>query len=160
MVIKVRIRMETLREMIKPKHKYRIVTVDSVILKENKVLLLKRSFGMFKGHWVLPGGKVTKGEDTWKAVVREAREETGLDVRVVRMIGFYDSPDRDPEKHAASMAFLCRPLKGKLKGNTESTDIRYFPVEELPEKMGFDHRKIIQDTLRSINYKKNKSVAG
>lgn len=154
MVIKVRIKMETLREMIKPKHKFRIVTVDSVILKGQKVLLLKRSFGIFKGYWVLPGGKVTKGEDTWGAVVREAREETGLDVRVVRMIGFYDSPDRDPEKHAASMAFLCKPIKGKLKGNSESTEMRFFPLNELPKKMGFDHRKIIQDTLKSISHRK------
>ncbi len=159
MVIKVRIKMETLREMIKPKHKYRIVTVDSVILKDNMVLLLKRSFGMFRGHWVLPGGKVTKGEDIWKAVVRETKEETGLEVRVVRMIGFYDSPDRDPEKHAATTAFLCRPVKGRLRRNRESTELKYFPVEKLPEKMGFDHKKIVQDTLKSINYRK-KLVAG
>lgn len=154
MVIKVKIKMETLREMIKPKHKYRIVTVDSVIIKDRKVLLLKRSFGTFKGHWVLPGGRVKPGEDTWKAVVRETKEETGLDVRIVRMIGFYDSPERDPEKHAATMAFLCRPVKGKLKGNSESTEIKYFPLEKLPKTMGFDHRKIIQDTLKSIGYKK------
>ena len=106
------LRIRTLRDMIKPRHGYRITTVDPVIIRDGRVLLQKRSFGMFKGTWVLPGGRVEADEDTWHACVREAREETGLDVRIIRMIGFYDDPARDPEKHAVSMAFLCRPVGG------------------------------------------------
>jgi 8-oxo-dGTP diphosphatase len=145
-----KIKIETLREMIEPRHGYRITTVDPVIVREGKVLLQKRSFGMFRGCWVLPGGRVEAGEDTWRACVREAREETGLDVSIVRMIGFYDDPGRDPEKHAVSMAFLCRPVKGRPRKSGEATEIKWFPISQLPGKMGFDHARIIADARRLL----------
>jgi 8-oxo-dGTP diphosphatase len=144
------IKIETLKEMMKPRHKYRITAVDAVIIKDGQVLLQKRSMGLFRGYWVLPGGKVEAGEDTWGAVAREALEETGLRISVIRMIGFYDDPERDPEKHAVSMAFLCRPTGGKLQMSKEALEIKWFPVDKLPEKMGFDNGKIISDVRKSI----------
>jgi 8-oxo-dGTP diphosphatase len=141
---------QSLKDMIEPTHKYRITTVDAVIVKENKVLLQKRSFGMFKGHWVLFGGKVDTGEDTWIAVVREAKEESGLDIRIIRMIGFYDDPKRDPEKNAVSMAFLCEPISGEIQHSEEASEIKWFPLDKLPEKMGFDHAKIISDAKKNL----------
>jgi 8-oxo-dGTP diphosphatase len=145
-----KITIETLREMIKPRHGYRITTVDPVIVKEGKVLLQKRSFGKFRGCWVLPGGKVDSNEDTWNACIREAREETGLDVSIVRMVGFYDDPDRDPEKNAVSIAFLCRPVRGKVRKSSEATEIKWFPIEGLPRRMGFDHERIISDARKRM----------
>jgi 8-oxo-dGTP diphosphatase len=145
-----KIKIETLRDMVKPRHQYRITTVDPVIIKDGKVLLQKRSFGLFKGSWVFPGGKVDAGEDTWNACIREAREETGLDVNIVRMIGFYDDPGRDPEKHAVSMAFLCRPVGGRLRKSREALEIRWFPLDRFPDKMGFDHARIISDAKRLL----------
>ena len=145
-----KIRIETLREMVKPRHGYRITTVDPVIIRSGRVLLQKRSFGLFKGFWVLPGGRVDAGEDTWSACTREAREETGLKVSIVRMIGFYDDPDRDPEKHAVSMAFLCRPLGGRLRKSSEATEIKWFPLDRLPRKLGFDHARIITDAKKLL----------
>ena len=145
-----KVRIQTLREMVKPTHGYRITTVDPVIVKDGRVLLQKRSFGMFKGSWVLPGGRVDKGEDTWHACVREAREETGLKVSIVKMVGFYDDPDRDPEKHAVSMAFLCRPVSGKVTMSDEATEMRWFPLDRLPEGMGFDHERIISDARKHL----------
>jgi 8-oxo-dGTP diphosphatase len=145
-----KITITSLREMIEPRHGYRITTVDPVIIRDGRVLLQKRSFGMFRGCWVFPGGRVDAGEDTWTACVREAREETGLRVSIVRMIGFYDDPKRDPEKHAASMAFLCRPVGGRLRKSREATEIRWFPLDRLPERMGFDHAKIISDARKLL----------
>jgi len=145
------IRVETLREMIKPKHGYRIATVDPIIVKDRKVLLTRRSFGRFKDFWVLPGGKVNIGEDTWGACVREAKEETGLDIKITRMVGFYDDPKRDPEKYAVSIAFLCQPVKGKLKSSKEATDIKWFSLNGLPEKIGFDHERIITDAKKLLS---------
>ncbi len=149
---KKKITIETLREMIKPKHGYSISTVDAVIIKEGKVLLQKRASGMFKGSWVLPGGIVEKGEDTWGACVREAREETGLDISIVKMVGFYNDPERDPEKHAATMAFLCRPTDpGKEpRKSEEATEMKWFPLDSLPDNMGFDHEKIISDARKLV----------
>ncbi len=141
-----KINITSLRDMAKPTHGYRITTVDSVIIRGNEVLLQKRSFGMFKNSWVLPGGRVESEEDTWGACVREAKEETGLEVRIIRMVGFYDDPRRDPEKHAVSMAFLCRPVGGRLRKSSEATEIGWFPLDGLPDRMGFDHARIIADT--------------
>jgi 8-oxo-dGTP diphosphatase len=147
---KKRISIQTLREMVKPKHGYRIATVDPVIIRDGKVLLQKRSFGRFKGFWVLPGGKVDSGEDTWSACVREAREETGLDISIVRMVGFYDDPQRDPEKNAVSMAFLCRPRDASQepRPSREATEMKWFPMGKLPKKIGFDHARIISDAAK------------
>jgi len=133
----------------------RICAVDPVIVKENKILLIKRAFGIFKGYWVLPGGKIKPEETAESACIREAKEETGLDVEVVKFLGFYDSPERDPEKHAISLAFLCKPLKGDLKTNSEATEIKFFSFQNLPEKMGFDHRRIVEDAMRVLGYRKN-----
>ena len=136
--------------MIRPRHGYRIATVDPIIVKDGKVLLTKRSFGRFKDCWVLPGGKVNIGEDTWGACVREAKQETGLDIKITRMIGFYDDPKRDPEKDAVSVAFLCHPVKGRIRVSKEATDIRWFPLDKLPERMGFDHERIISDARKEL----------
>lgn len=147
-----RITIQTLREMIKPRHGYRISTVDPVIVRGREVLLQKRSFGKLKGFWVLPGGKVESGEDAWKACVREAREETGLDVSVVRMVGFYDEPGRDPEKDAVSMAFLCKPRDPdkEPRRSREALEMKWFPLDRLPKRMGFDHGKIISDARKLL----------
>ena len=146
-----RIKIQTLREMIKPTHGYRITTVDPVIIRKGMVLLQKRSFGIFKGYWVFPGGRVEKGEDTWAACIREAKEETGLDVRIVKMVGFYDDADRDPEKGAVSIAFLCSPVGGRLRKSSEASEIKWFSLNRIPERMGFDHVKIMEDAKKLIS---------
>ena len=129
----------------------RICAVDPVIIKDDKVLLIKRSFGVFRGYWVLPGGRMEKGEDARTCCIREAKEETGLDVEVLDFIGFYDSPERDPEKHAVSLAFLCRPAGGEMKHNEEATDIKFFSRDSLPENIGWDHKDIIEDAFRMLS---------
>jgi 8-oxo-dGTP diphosphatase len=125
--------------------KFRICAVDPVIIKDRKVLMTKRSFGVFKGYWSLPGGMVDVGEDIRTTCVREALEETSLEVKITHYLGYYDAPDRDPEKHAIGFAFLCEVVSGEPKHCDEATDIRWFPLDELPEKIGWDHRKIIED---------------
>jgi len=68
----------------------------------------------------------------------------------VRMVGFYDEPGRDPEKNAVSMAFLCRPVGGKLSKSSEAMEMKWFPFDKLPEKMGFDHARIILDVIKLL----------
>ena len=82
------------------------VAVDSVIKKNNSVLLIKREINPFKYFWVLPGGGVEYGERLVDAVIREVREETGLEVKVVKYVGYYDDPYRDPRYHSIAHAFL------------------------------------------------------
>lgn len=75
------------------------------------------------------------------AVHRQARDELGLKVK--KLIGIYDNPKRDPNKHAISLAYLVTPIGGKLRTGLESIEARFF--KKLPDKIGFDHRKILNN---------------
>jgi len=128
------------------RNRYRIVSVDPVILISGKIVLTKRAVDPFNGYWVLPGGRVEKNETVEQACIREAKEETGLDVKIVKMTGVYSSPKRDP-RGTVAVAFLCTG-KGKLKyAKEEATEIKLFDLKRLPKKLGFDHKKIIKDAI-------------
>lgn len=124
------------------------LTVDPVILtKDKKVVLVRRKFGPFAGSYALPGGFVEYGETAEAACVREAREETGLKVKIVRLLGVYSDPRRDPRGHTASVVFLCRHAGGKLRESTNETEgAKVFAKAEIGKlKLAFDHRKILKD---------------
>jgi 8-oxo-dGTP diphosphatase len=120
------------------------VAIDGVVEKNRSVLLLKREITPFVGCWVLPGGAVRNSEKLVDAVKREVKEETGLKVKVVKYIGYYDNPKRDPRRRDITHAFICESVGGKLKGSFEGRKLKWF--KKLPKKMGFDHRKIIEDS--------------
>jgi len=126
------------------------LTIDAVVIKNKKILLMKRKNEPFKDYWAIPGGFVERGETLRKAVKREALEETGLKVSPKKIIGFYDNPKRDSRGHVIALAFLCMPKGGKLKPQPEEvSDVRFFPVKEIRKlKIAFDHRKIIRDALK------------
>ncbi|MEM5871492.1 MAG: NUDIX hydrolase [Candidatus Aenigmatarchaeota archaeon] len=123
------------------------LAVDAVILtKDKKVLLVKRKFKPFKDFYALPGGFVEYGEKVEDACVREAFEETGLKVKIVRLLGVYSDPKRDPRFHNVSIAFICKRVGGSLKDSKETYDVRFFSNSELKKiKLAFDHKKILND---------------
>jgi 8-oxo-dGTP diphosphatase len=124
------------------------LVADALILtKENKLILVRRKFEPFTGFYALPGGFVEYGETVEHACMREAWEETGLKVRVIRLLGVYSDPKRDPRGHTASVVFLCSAVGGKLKESTEETkDVKAFSKSELKRlKLAFDHGKILKD---------------
>lgn len=128
-----------------------VLVADVVIIKDEKVLLMLRAHEPFRGYWVLPGGHVDYGETTEHAAIREVKEEVGLDVELEELVGVYSSPNRDPRYHAVSVTYIG-VIKGsdKIKLGREGSEYKYFSPDELPQKMGFDHRKIIKDALRQI----------
>ena len=119
------------------------VAVDGVVKTRKGVLLMKREIKPFKGTWVLPGGAVEINERLADAVKREVKEETGLNVKVVKYVGYYDDPKRDPRYRSIAHVFLCKPSGGKLRGSFEGRELKFF--KKLPRKTGFDHRKILKD---------------
>lgn len=140
--------------MKKPKSP--ILTVDGIILKGNKILLTKRKIYPFQGYWVLPGGHVEYGEKVEKAVLREIKEEVGVSVKIEKLVGVYSGPKRDPRYHTVSVVYLLEKGKGKIRLSHEASEFKYFSLKNLPEKIGFDHRKIINDfkKLWSVKLKK------
>lgn len=126
--------------------KYIHLTVDAIILnKKGRVLLTKRGITPFKGFWVLPGGHVDYGERVKTALLREVKEETGLKIKITDFLGIYDSPKRDPRHHTITLSFLAKISGGRPTKTAEATELKFFHLNKLPKKMGFDHRQIIKD---------------
>lgn len=95
--------------------------------------------------WALPGGFIDYGESAEAAAVREAREETGLDVVLTDLLGVYSAPDRDPRQHTLSVVYLAEAFDlSALKADDDARDARFFPLAALPE-LAFDHGRILQD---------------
>ena len=124
--------------------KFPRLTVDAIILIKDSIVLIRRRNPPFRGMWALPGGFVEYGETVEHAVRREVKEETGLDVEIERLVGVYSDPDRDPRGHTVSVCFLCRPVGGCLKANTDSVDVKEFELSKIP-RLAFDHEKILRD---------------
>ena len=123
-----------------------LLAVDALIVRRNgRIVLVKRKKPPYEGYWALPGGFVEYGETVENAVVREVKEETGLDVEIKGLIGVYSKPDRDPRGHVVSIAYLTIEVGGELRGS-EETEIGEFNV--IPDKLAFDHREILGDGVK------------
>jgi 8-oxo-dGTP diphosphatase len=96
--------------------------------------------------WALPGGFVEYGETVEQAAAREALEETGLRVRLIRQFHVYSDPRRDPRHHSISVVFLAE-ADGEPRGSDDAAEARWFDVTELPADLAFDHGRILQDAL-------------
>jgi 8-oxo-dGTP diphosphatase len=94
--------------------------------------------------WALPGGFVDLGETVEAAAVREAREETGLEVELIRQFHAYSDPGRDPRGHTVSVVFVAR-ASGTPRGDDDAAEARAFRRGELPGDIVFDHRDILAD---------------
>ncbi|ASI99088.1 NUDIX domain-containing protein [Thermococcus celer] len=123
------------------------LTVDLVILHGDGVVLVKRKNEPFKGSFALPGGFVEYGERVEEAAVREAKEETGLDVRLIRLVGVYSDPNRDPRGHTVTTAFLALG-RGEPRAGDDAKEVHVVPVDEALElALAFDHSRILRDAL-------------
>ena len=88
-----------------------------------------------------------------EALKREMKEETGLDVRIIRQVGVYSDPNRDPRGHTVSVAFLCLG-EGGLRAGDDAKEVHVVPIgEALNLPLAFDHAKILKDALNSRDYR-------
>ncbi len=122
-----------------------VLTADAVIVDPAAgVVLIRRGRPPFQGRWALPGGFVEVGETCAQACVREAREETGLEVETVALLGVYSSPARDPRGHTVSAVYLCRVTGGRLAGGDVACDARWFS-DLTGIELAFDHAEVLAD---------------
>ncbi len=126
-------------------HRNPVPTVDNIIKLINGIILIRRKNPPY--GWALPGGFVDYGETLEDAAVREAREETGLDVRLLRQFHSYSDPHRDPRQHTISTVFLADAAGQAIAGD-DAADIGVFSVSDLPYELAFDHRQIIEDYIK------------
>ena len=128
----------------RPQYRNPTPTVDIIIEIGDAVVLIERKNP--PPGWALPGGFVDYGECFEDAARREAREETGLDARLIRQFHTYSAPDRDPRQHTASTVFIAT-AEGTPVGMDDARQARLFRLDELPP-LAFDHAKILADYAR------------
>lgn len=113
-----------------------------IVIDEGKILFLKRTKPPFEGYWALPGGKIDFGEHPEETAVREIKEETGIDAKVVNIRGVLSEIVKDRktgEKTGHYVMFICelKPLHTKTKSSEEG-ELRWFDLDKLEE-----HKDII-----------------
>ena len=94
--------------------------------------------------WAIPGGFVDYGESLEEAAVREAKEETGLNVHLIRQFHTYSNPKRDPRFHVISTVYIAN-AQGIPEALDDAQDVGIFGPHNLPGGIVFDHPKILED---------------
>ena len=122
------------------------LTVDGIVFRGDRFLAVERKNDPFKGMFALPGGFVDFGETVEDAVIREMREETSLETRVMKLVGIYSRPDRDPRGHTISCAYLLEEIGGEAKAGDDAANIEWLATRD-PGKLAFDHNEILEDAL-------------
>ena len=138
--------------------KYRnpVPTVDIIIEIKREdsrpgIVLIKRKNPPY--GWALPGGFVDYGESLEEAALREAKEETSLDVELKGQLHTYSDPERDPRQHTISTVFMAES-GGKPRAQDDAAEIGVFTQEEIDFPLAFDHQEILADYFE---YKKKKN---
>lgn len=126
------------------------LTVDIIILHEKKIVYIKRKNPPFEGCYALPGGFVEDGEKVEGAAIREAKEETGLDVRLIKLNGVYSDPKRDPRGHTVSVCYIAESVGGTLKEGSDAMDVATFKLNDIP-MLAFDHKDMMIDAREDLN---------
>jgi len=122
------------------------VTVDAIIELPEGIVLVKRSNPPF--GWALPGGFVDCGESLEEAVVREAKEETNLDLTQVKQFHTYSDPGRDPRFHTVGTVFTAK-AKGIMRAGDDAAEIKIVKLNQIDKlELAFDHKKVLQDYLK------------
>jgi ADP-ribose pyrophosphatase YjhB (NUDIX family) len=133
-------------------------TVDIIIEVEaggveKGIVLIKRKNEPL--GWAIPGGFVDYGESLEEAAVREAKEETGLCVHLIRQFHTYSDPNRDPRFHSISTVYIAR-AQGTPEARDDAGEVGIFGRRNLPEGIAFDHRTILEDYFRERRGERDK----
>jgi 8-oxo-dGTP diphosphatase len=111
-----------------------VVGVGGVVVRDGLVLLIRRGKPPLEGRWVVPGGTVELGEKLEEALVREMREETGLEVEPVELLTVFDRIDRDADGvayHYVIVDYLCRWISGVAVAGSDAREVAWLGADEL-----------------------------
>jgi 8-oxo-dGTP diphosphatase len=126
------------------------VSIDAVIIRDKKILLIRRGVEPFKDYWGTPGGYVGWDETVEDTVRREVKEETNLDVEDMKFVGVYSSPKRHP-KQVINLVYLVDAKEGEVKVSDDAVLAEWFSLEKIPADLAFDHRQNVKDALKLLN---------
>ena len=132
-----------------PKPVTPIIAADAIIelldYPDRPIVLIERKNP--PPGWAIPGGFVDVGESVPDAAVREAKEETSMDVELVCLLGVYSDPSRDPRGHTVSMIYVAR-AHGEPVAADDAASVGIFNPAEVDVPLAFDHAQILRDYLR------------
>src|ERR671920_2472886 len=119
------------KEIQQEKHRNPVPAVDFLISKDDnsKILLVRRKNDPFKGMLSIPGGFINEGETAEEAMIREAKEETSLDVEPIAILGVYSDPQRDPRMHTISVTFITRILRGNENAHDDAAGLQWIKLD-------------------------------
>jgi len=127
-----------------------LLTVDIIIEMTDRpgrpIVLIKRKYPPL--GWALPGGFVDVGETLEQAAVREAREETSLDVSLRMLLGNYSDPSRDPRGHTVSAVYIAE-ARGEPRAADDASHLQLVDAAATPQLV-FDHAQIISDYMHYL----------
>lgn len=122
------------------------LAVNVAVIHDGKILLTKRDDFHI---WCLPSGGVEEGESLAEAAIRETKEETGIDVKLIRVVGVYSRLGGLPDGHA--VLYEAKPIGGELTSQPgETIDVKYFAFNEIPNELAFAHKQRIADAMNGI----------
>ena len=131
------------------------VTTDNVIFgfdgESVKVLLIERGGEPYKGCWAFPGGFLEMEESAEEGARRELMEETGLTTPFVKQFHAFTAPDRDPRERVLTIAYYSLVRLSEVKGMDDAAQAKWFALNEMPEKLAFDHNEMLRVALEEIN---------
>ncbi|MBI3385211.1 NUDIX hydrolase [Candidatus Gottesmanbacteria bacterium] len=132
--------------MVRKTFHNRPFSIDGLLVKNQKLLLIKRGKYPYQNYWALPGGHVGFNETCEEALKRELKEETNLSLTSHKLLGLYSKPQRSPTQ-AISAVYVIDAL-GKPKAGDDAVDLKFFSFNKLPQNLAFDHSEIIKDYLK------------
>jgi 8-oxo-dGTP diphosphatase len=132
------------------------ITVDIFIQDfkhSNSFVLISRKNEPFKNHWALPGGFIDYGESAEDAAIREAKEETNIDINQLELFNVYSKGDRDPRGHTITIVYLAFGDLNQIKAGSDAKEYKISNFDELKSiDLAFDHKNIIND-IYNHNFK-------
>lgn len=119
----------------------------AVVVRGRELVLVQRAIEPYRGQWGLPAGFQEYGETPEEAAIRETREETGLEIEILRLLDLRYTRD-DPRKRVNVAIYLARAVAGDLCAADDATDVRYFHLDALPAAIAFETSRHVLALLR------------
>ncbi len=125
-----------------------LLAADAIIALRDRpgrpIVLIERKYPPL--GWAIPGGFVDVGETVEQAAIREAREETGLHITLLNLLGCYSDPRRDPRGHTVTLVYAAE-AQGQPQAQDDARNLALFYPPVVPDALAFDHATVLADYL-------------